>query len=108
MSDWRRGFHFSGGNDVSAWSADGSQLLNLRSSQLPHDVAPIDSATIGYIPFSTGIPSHMTAYVDVNYPSAFTAVINPHMWGAHYSSVNCSRLMAVLCMCCICNSAPVG
>ena len=55
MSDWRQGFHFSAANDVSAWSADGSLLLNLRASQLPHNVVPTDSATIGYIPFNTGI-----------------------------------------------------
>ena len=56
MSDWRRGFHFSGANDVSAWSADGSRLLNLRVNQLPHNIAPTDSAIVGYIPFTTGAP----------------------------------------------------
>ncbi len=56
MSDWRQGFHFSGANDVSAWSADGSRLLSLRVNQLPHNVAPTDSAIIGYIPFTTGAP----------------------------------------------------
>ncbi len=56
MSDWRQGFHLSGANDVSAWSADGSRVLNLRVNQLPHNVAPTDSAIIGYIPFTTGAP----------------------------------------------------
>ena len=56
MSNWRRGYHFSGAADVSAWSADGSRLLNLRTSQLPHTVLPEDSVDIGFIPFSAGVP----------------------------------------------------
>ena len=60
MSDWRRGYHFSAANDVRAWSADGSRLLSLRSSQLPHDVEPGDSVEIGYIPFNTGASCGVT------------------------------------------------
>ena len=59
LSNWRHGFHFSAANDVSAWSADGSRLLNLRATQLPHNVMPADSVQIGYIPFAAGASTSM-------------------------------------------------
>lgn len=54
MTNWRLGFHFSGRNDVAAWSADGSRLLKGQAAQLPHDLAPSDVLRIGYVPFSEG------------------------------------------------------
>ena len=56
MTNWRRGFHFFGRNDIEAWSADGTRLLRCRTPQLPHDMAPSDVLHIGYVPYSEGAP----------------------------------------------------
>lgn len=55
MTDWRRGFHFSGRNDVAAWTRDGTRLLKGQAAQLPHHMAPSDVLGVGFVPFSEGV-----------------------------------------------------
>ena len=56
LTDWRAGFHLFGTSDKQPWSADGSQMLGMRTHLTPRDLKPDDSAQIGVIPFAKGGP----------------------------------------------------